>query len=415
MQFTRTFKRAAMAGALLAGAVPLGAGALSFTITDLGALDDPLGTSAARGLSSNGMVTGWRSTTGLDRNAFLYDGSTMTVLGSLSGVGGRSTGEDVNSSGHVVGSSTSTDGGGAFLYDGTTMHNLGAVDVFTDVYGYYGTPGAEYSSSAAYGINESDSVVGVSTTDTAFQHAFLYDGTSMTMTDLGVLGVSTDEFGNVVNDISRAYDINDDGWATGSSSIAGTNHYNEHAFLYDGTTMTDLGTLAGSGSQYESRGDAINNNGWVAGESETASGRYRAFLYDGTTMMDLGSLGGASGDSTAVGLNDLGQVVGWSDGGISGRTAMLYDPSLGGMLDLNDLIDPLTGWQSDWQYLYRAWDINNAGQIVGEGYTIDGVRHAFLLNPEPVPEPTTLALLGLGAGILGARRRKRRGNRRIAM
>lgn len=45
------------------------------------------------------------------------------------------------------------------------------------------------------------------------------------------------------------------------------------------------------------------------------------------------------------------------------------------MLDLNDLIPPGAGW-----VLTDAIDINNDGQIVGNGY-LDGAVRAFLLMP----------------------------------
>ena len=62
-----------------------------------------------------------------------------------------------------------------------------------------------------------------------------------------------------------------------------------HAFLWDGTTMQDLGTLGGTDSQ----GDAINDSGQVTGDAITAGdAAAHAFLWDGTTMQDLGTLGG---------------------------------------------------------------------------------------------------------------------------
>ena len=45
-----------------------------------------------------------------------------------------------------------------------------------------------------------------------------------------------------------------------------------------------------------------------------------------------------------------------------------------------------------------AYDINEAGQIVGQGYDPDGYDHAFLLTP--IPEPSMVSLLGL-AFVLG--------------
>jgi hypothetical protein len=47
------------------------------------------------------------------------------------------------------------------------------------------------------------------------------------------------------------------------------------------------------------------------------------------------------------------------------------------MVDVNDLIDPLSGWE-----LLDADDINDAGQIAGQGL-IGGEYHAFLLTPIP--------------------------------
>ena len=69
------------------------------------------------------------------------------------------------------------------------------------------------------------------------------------------------------------------------------------------------------------------------------------------------------------------------------------------MVDLNTLIDPLSGWE-----LVTAWGINDAGQITGYGL-IGGETHAFLLTP--VPEPATLVLIGFGAAALAIRRIRR--------
>ncbi len=75
------------------------------------------------------------------------------------------------------------------------------------------------------------------------------------------------------------------------------------------------------------------------------------------------------------------------------------------MLDLNNLIPTGSGW-----VLSVANDINNLGKIVGTGI-FGGQQRAFLLTPfqqQPVPEPTTLLLLGTGLAAVAARVRKRR-------
>jgi probable HAF family extracellular repeat protein len=70
-------------------------------------------------------------------------------------------------------------------------------------------------------------------------------------------------------------------------------------------TVTDLGTLGGAGS----RAYAINNDGVVAGEAETAGRRIHAFVWKrGQAMTDLGTLGGPT--SRAYDINSNGTVVG---------------------------------------------------------------------------------------------------------
>lgn len=54
-----------------------------------------------------------------------------------------------------------------------------------------------------------------------------------------------------------------------------------------------------------------------------------------------------------------------------------------GMQDLNDLVDPTSGW-----LFTRAVALNNKGQIVVEGSYNGEWDHSFLLTPiAPVPLP----------------------------
>ena len=126
---------------------------------------------------------------------------------------------------------------------------------------------------------------------------------------------------------------------------------------------------------------------------------YHAFLYDHGTMVDLGTFGGRSG--RAFGINNSGQIVGSCETSDSGTHACFYYNVV--TTNLNEVIAPVSGWT-----LYEADAINDSGQIAGTMINASGQLHAYLLTP--VPEPSTLALLGISAVALvgyGWRRRKK--------
>ena len=136
--------------------------------------------------------------------------------------------------------------------------------------------------------------------------------------------------------------------------------------------MIDLGLLPG-GTFSEGLGN--NNFGQMVGSADSGGGVLfsHAVLWQngGVDIQDLGVLQGDI-SSLAFAINDVGDVVGYSS--LSSARAILWTKARG-MLDLNTLIPPNSGWT-----LIQATFISGNGKISGYG-THNGQTRAFLLTP----------------------------------
>jgi probable HAF family extracellular repeat protein len=137
----------------------------------------------------------------------------------------------------------------------------------------------------------------------------------------------------------------------------------------------------------ESSALAVNDSDIVVGYGtlNAIGSTYGAFKWtSGGGIMQLGQL--FAYDTRAQDINNLGDAVGWSwIDGMGNSRAVLWKGG-GPIANLNDLIDPTSGW-----LLTSATGINDAGQIVGVGQH-NGQGRAFLLTPIPEPSTTTTAV-----------------------
>jgi probable HAF family extracellular repeat protein len=219
--------------------------------------------------------------------------------------------------------------------------------------------------------------------------AKIYTGPTITSTDPGF-----SQTGNAIQTDSKGT------YTTGFVGSSGL--YNaSYGFLSDGTTAHPLETIPTQSSDVFVAPYGVNASGQVVGAYQTDS-RSTAFLYSDSKGFTW--LGTPGANSWAEGINSLGQVVGAVAQGSNAGHAVLFQG--GGYTDLNTLVPPGLGWT-----LGGAWDISDSGQILAVGWqgTNYNNSHAFLLTPQAVPEPASLALWGIvGVVSLACMHRHRR-------
>lgn len=165
---------------------------------------------------------------------------------------------------------------------------------------------------------------------------------------------------------SSASALNEAGQVTGSSTTRDPGTV--HAFLYSRGRMIDID---GRGPGLFSTGIGINAKGHVVGQFLNRNTQLHAFRYAGNGLQDLGTLGGDV--SFAWDINDAGVVVGESV--IDDPASEPFPPfhpfvyRKGVMRDLGTL-------QGGPRTANAAQEINNAGQIAGYS-EVSGAFHLF--------------------------------------
>ncbi len=300
------------------------------TMTGLGFL--PGGTaSVACAINNTGGITGYSYVSATNCHAFLHASNSFVDLGTLGGP--SSWGRAINDHGAIAGSSQTnvSPNNNSFLWRSNQFLS------FTS----YQYPDGGHSCDAV-GINEMDLLCG-----TTFIYAsgprwwgFVWSDANTNGThdsgEMTVLGSLSSSF-----PISNAMDINETGQVVGWSTLI-YGWYPQHAVMV-----------------------TASNGQWKTPESSSTN----------LLMRDLGVLS-PTNNSWANALNNRSWIVGTADMPSSTNQAFLWRE--GAMTNLNDLIDPASGW-----VLTNAVDISEQNIIVGSGL-LGGQTRAFMLIGSPM-------------------------------
>jgi probable HAF family extracellular repeat protein len=294
-------------------------------------------------------------------------------LGTLGGSNSAAFG--MNDRGQVVGwSLDSSNRAQAFVWQNGTMTGLGF------------SPGG--NSSVARAINNNGLITGYASSPTN-AHAFLF--ITNTLVDIGTVGGAR----------SWGYAINDQGDIAGSSRItnSGPSANDINGFLWRSNSFTRIRSYH---EWYSCDGFGMNESRRICGTTFlwAASERWWAYVWfdnnsngvdEELEMMVLGALGGTNWNnythSGAYGINDLGQVVGYTT--VATNTAypvhaFLVTPSNGWWKITPDDLPPVNKLMKDLGTLdgftnnSYANAINNSTWIVGTSSTRSGTNQAFL-------------------------------------
>jgi probable HAF family extracellular repeat protein len=242
------------------------------------------------------------------------------------------------------------------------------------------------TSAGAQAINSAGMVAGNASSAAAVgaSQATLWtiQGGAYSATDLGALGPQDDALLSSTTGINSLNHVVGSSSTTAYSGCGGGLQPLNHGFLWNGTTMIDLGSLSTVGGS--SAAAAVNDNDLIVGATDvgTACGSvtFHAFSYSNGTMSDLGTLNGPM--SAASGVNNSGEIVGWTDVGGSDAVHHAFIIENNAMLDLNTLIDPASPL-APYITVTGANGINCAGNIVAIGSdSRDTRQHGFLLVAE---------------------------------
>ena len=355
-----------------------------YTVTDLGALG-PLGQPYF--ITNNGLIAGTAAISGGAEHAVLFYAGLKGDIGTPGLAGPNSIAFGANEKGQAVGlaqTSTSDPNGEDFCgikalglpSTGTTcLPSLWQYGVMIPL------PTLGGSNGEANQVNRRGDIVGFAENTTPDPNCpapqkFQFEPVLWQQGEIQQLPT----IGGDPDGVAMA--INDNGQVAGASGTCAPFNQNtllniqpNHALLWETGTVIDLGNLGGTAKGFGNLAFNINNQGQVVGVSGVrGDANFHGFLWTKATgMQDIGTLQGDA-NSTAIGINDSGDVVGVSLSANFIPRAYLRQNGI--MTDLNTLVpasSPLS--------LLLACSINASGQIVGLAVTSAGEFHGYLATP----------------------------------
>ncbi len=324
-------------------------------------------------------------------SATLYHITDLGNLGSSERVGVSG----INNLGQVAGSSTTgelrSDGIGRVSAFRTAPNS--PINPSTDNLGVPSNPNIE---SVSYGINESGQVVGSYIGTGTFSSAFRTAPNSP-------INLETDNLlGNA--SVADAKAINNSGQVVVSQGLFrfGFRSYRTLPNSPVDVLRDDIGNLGGGNpNQFNTPSTnafGINDSGQVVGYSFNINSETHAFRTAPNSRInpatdDLGTLGGTS--SRAIAINNLGQVIGTSTISNGQERAFRTYP--------NSPINPVTDNLGTLGGTFSSANaINNLGQVVGNSTIANGQQRAFLFDEGKMFDLNDLIPANLGLTLFNA-------------
>ncbi len=363
------------------------AGQPPYTVTDLGVVG-PAGQPFY--LTNNGLVSGAAAFPGNTLHAVLWYKGQRLDIGTPGLGGSNSMAIGVNERGQAVGEAEthSLDPKGEDFcgFAALGLHALGTTCLpFLWQFGMtIPLPTLGGNNGAANQINNRGEVAGIAESATADVNCPAAGAQKLQFKPVIWENGQIQELPTYPGDMNgTAIAINDNGQVVGTSGdcttfnpLSSLNLTPLHALLWQNGKMTNLGNLGGTGHGNGIEAVGLNNLGQVVGNSDLKGDtNFHGFLWTWETgMRDLGTLPGDA-NSLAISINDAGEVVGVSlDASFNPRAFVRKG---GVMTDLNTLIPPNSAL-----FLITACLVNASGEIMGIAVEKStGEVHGYVVTP----------------------------------